>query len=421
MLDHRQSLRRTLRLGERSALECEDVRTVGGRVRSPELEHLADTLAAFANAGGGTFLLGVERQTSQVLGIPLERLDSVTELVRDVCTESIQPPLEQMLLDRLWMSSATGEVRAVIRVDVPHSLFVHESPTGCLHWLGDSPRQMSPESLARLFEQRRQTPLIRFDQQVVAHARIEDLSRDLIDTPPLRPPASEVGTTEFLGKLGVVRKDRDGILKPTVTGVLMASEGPRRWLPNAYIRAIAYRDAGVGSSSAGPQTQIDSEDLTGPLPRQIIEACRFVARNVRRSRNERALGSYPRYDITAVLEAIVNAVVHRDYSLYGGKIDLRLFDDRLEICSPGAIPGSLTIDSLPHRQYTRNEAICSLLGRWPVPDEPWLTTTRRNMMEARGEGVTTILENSTKLSGRVPEYRLLDETELLLTIYGAEL
>ncbi len=71
------------------------------------------------------------------------------------------------------------------------------------------------------------------------------------------------------------------------------------------------------------------------------------------------------------------------------------------------------------RQSVRNEAVCSLLAKCAVPDAPWLTTERRTLMDKRGEGVPIILGNSERLSGKKPEYRLLDDAELLLTIYAA--
>ena len=122
--------------------------------------------------------------------------------------------------------------------------------------------------------------------------------------------------------------------------------------------------------------------------------------------------------MTAVFEAIVNAVAHRDYSIHESKIRLRLFENRLEIYSPGNIANSLTIDSLRYRQATRNEAISSLLVKCPAPDESWLATDRSNIMERRGEGVPLILDHSVRIAGREPEYRLIDEAELLLTIFA---
>lgn len=418
MLDGRAALLDALRLGESSILEYKEVRFSGKRVTAPRRDDLADTLASFANARGGVFVLGVEDGTHEILGIPLERLDSVIQLVRNICADSIEPPLESVFVDRLWLPSAAGEERAVVRIDVPRSLFVHESPGGYVHRFADSTRRMSPEFLARLFQQRSQTRLIRFDEQAVARARIEDLDPDLVE--PLRTLRSDPDPVTFLTKLGMARMDEEGSARPTVAGLLMATDDPRRWLPNAYVQAVAYRGTTIRAGSPGPAYQLDAHDVTGPLHHQIVDACRFVARNMRiAATKDQGRIDRPQYDMAAVFEAVVNAVAHRDYSVHGSKIRLRMFDDRLELYSPGAIPNSLTIDSLRYRQSARNEAICSLLAKCPIPDEAWLTTDRRNFMEKRGEGVPIILENSARIAGREPEYRLFDDAELLLTIHAA--
>ena len=98
---------------------------------------------------------------------------------------------------------------------------------------------------------------------------------------------------------------------------------------------------------------------------------------------------------------------------------MRLFDDRLELYSPGAIPNTMPVESLVHLQSTRNETIASLLAKCPVPtDGPEWKTDRATLMDKRGEGVRIILDNSERLSGKTPEYRLIDEAELVLTIYA---
>jgi predicted HTH transcriptional regulator len=121
----------------------------------------------------------------------------------------------------------------------------------------------------------------------------------------------------------------------------------------------------------------------------------------------------------AVFEAVVNAVAHRDYSIYGSKIRLRMFRDRLELSSPGSLPNTMSIDSLPYRQAARNEAIASLLARCPVPsDERAIETARSTMMDRRGEGVSIILDRGTRHAGVPPVYRTIDDSELVLTIYA---
>ena len=97
-----------------------------------------------------------------------------------------------------------------------------------------------------------------------------------------------------------------------------------------------------------------------------------------------------------------------------------MFADRLEIYSPGTIPNTMTVESLLYRQSARNETLTSLLAKCPVPNDiPWVNTDRRTLMDKRGEGVRIIMENSERLSGNRPVYRLIDDSELLLTLFAA--
>lgn len=122
--------------------------------------------------------------------------------------------------------------------------------------------------------------------------------------------------------------------------------------------------------------------------------------------------------MNAVFEAVVNAVAHRDYSVYGSKIRLHLFSDRVEIFSPGAIPNTVTIDSISERQSARNELISSLLARCPMNVNA-IGSRRDFIMDKRGEGVPIIITESEALSGKRPEYQLIDEAEVKLTIFAA--
>ena len=417
MFDSKEELLEKIRLGESSFLEFKEVRFEGAKIRGPHRDSLADELAAFANGRGGVFVLGVEDGNREIVGVPLERLDEVVQFVRNVCMDSIDPAIEHVVVDRLLLPTGTGEEVAVVKVDVPRSLFVHRSPGGYLHRVADSKRPMSPNLLARLFDQRGQQHVVPFNEQPVPRASLEDLNSSLWSRFRTRPSSEDAA---FLAKVGIVQLDEQGVAKPTVAGVLMASDDPRRWLPNAYVQAVAYRGNDIRVGSPSNPYQLDALDAVGPLDRQVVDACRFVARNMKTAAVKN-LGrtDRPQYDLEAVFEAIVNAVAHRDYSIHGSKVRLRLFENRLELYSPGGIPNSLTVDSLRYRQSARNEAICSLLARCPTPDEQWLTTPRQHMMERRGEGMPIILDNSTVLSGREPDIELFDHAELRLTIYAA--
>lgn len=414
MFDNPVDLIEKIRLGEDTFLELKEVRFAGSKVTAPHRDSLADELA---NSRGGVCVLGVD-DSREVVGIALERLDAVEDFVREICVSSIQPPLVPVI-ERLSLPSSTGEMLPVIRVDVSRSLFVHKSPSGYLHRVGSAKREMAPDYLARLFQQRSQARIIRFDEQPVPSATLDDLS------PPLwqRFASTRVNDSRevLLDKLAMARRDSDGVLRPTVTGVLMASDNPRRWLPNAFIQAVAYR--GTEIRPQGDEIyQLDAQDITGPLDQQVLAACHFVRKNMRvAASKQEGRHDLPQFDLTAVFEALVNAVAHRDYAIYGAKIRLRLFADRLELYSPGMIPNTMTVESLPYRQAARNEEITSLLAKCRLPDGERGFSGRSAMMDKRGEGVQLILDLTEKLAGIRPIYRLVDESELLLVIPAAEM
>jgi predicted HTH transcriptional regulator len=419
MLDSPKELLDRIRLGEDGLLELKEVRLAGDRVVSPPRDTLADELAAFANGRGGVCVLGVEDGSGEILGIPRAKLDLVEAMAREVCIDSIKPPLAPFI-ERLELPASMGEMRAVLKIEVEHSLFVHKSPGGYFHRVGSSKREMQPDYLARLFQQRSQSRMIRFDEQTVASAAVEDLDSALWER--FRSDRSDPDPRVFLGKLGLVRRDEGGEWRPTVAGVLMAAKDPREWLPNAFVQAVAYRGTEALPKSDHSPYQIDAADITGPLDVQVVEATRFIFKNMRVAATK-VVGRHdqPQYHMGAVFEALVNAVAHRDYSIHGSKVRLRLFANRLEIYSPGALANTMDIDALPYRQSARNEVVTSLLARCPIPvDLEWLSTRRSTFMDRRGEGVRIILEESERLSGRRPEYRLFDEAELLLTVYATE-
>ena len=418
MFDNADELLRKIRLGEDSALKLKRVSFRGDRIDGPGRDDLADELAAIANTRDGVLVLGVDDKTRDILGITLERLDALEAYVREICNDSVTPPVV-IRTQRMELPDAAGDPTPVLKVDIQRSLFVHKSPGGYLHRQGSSKREMSPEMLARLFQHRSRTRLIRFDEQVVAGAEVSDLGHHHWER--FRTERTRNGDEDLLAKLGMLRQDEDGTWRPTVAGVLMAAKDPRAWLPNAFVQAVAYR--GTSQVPEGPRElyQLDARDIAGPVDEQIVEACRFIQRNMKvMATKEMGRRDIPQFDLTAVFEAMVNAVAHRDYSMYGSKIRLRLFSDRLEIYSPGSLANTMTVESLAFRLASRNEALTGLLARSPVPaDLDWLKTDRRTLMDRRGEGVGIILENSERLSGVRPVYRLIDDAELLLTIYAA--
>ena len=410
MHDETTELLRKIRLGEDSELEFKSVSFRGRRVATPERKDLADELAAMANSGNGVVVLGVDDRSRAAQGIPLESLDPLETFVREVCNDSIEPPLVVRIV-RMELPDEAGEPAPVLKVEVPRSLFVHKSPGGYFHRIGSSKREMRPEQLARLFQQRSQARIIRFEEQTVPGTTWQSLDEGL-----WRPFVGNLSDDPrgTLRKLRLLADDEDGVERATVAGVLMASPQPEEFLPNARIEAVRYR----GTRQDG-NYQLDAATITGPLHHQIAHALTFARRNTSVAAiKDPARLDIPQWSERAVFEAVVNAVAHRDYSIHGSKIRLFLFDDRLELYSPGSLPNSLTLESLALRQSTRNELLTSLLARCPVGHRAE-EVGRRFFMEKRGDGVPIILDTSRRLSGREPEYRLIDGEELLLTLWAA--
>ncbi|MDR0720460.1 MAG: putative DNA binding domain-containing protein [Treponema sp.] len=412
MYDSIDQLKKQLLLGEDSTFETKEVNCSGSAVSSPHKNSMADELAAMANTNGGVVVLGIHDKTHEITGLPLDKLDSIETWLRNISNDLIDPPLK-CGMQKLFVQTGNSNEKPIIKITVPKSIFVHKSPGGYFQRIGSSKREMRSEILARLFQQRSQNRIIRFDEQIAGDADLNVLNKELWER--FKTPLSPLEDLEFLIKLKLASYDDDGVVHPTVSGLLMACERPEAFIPNAYIQAVCY------NGEQQTAEQLDAQDITGPLDQQIKNACKFVRSNMKTfAIKDPGRIETPQYSMNAVFEALVNAVAHRDYSIYGSKIRLHIFSDRLELYSPGTIPNTMTIESLPLRQSSRNELLTSLLARCRMNVDAE-GSRRVYIMDKRGEGVPVILVESEKLSGIKPEYLLIDDTELRLTIFAARL
>ena len=400
-----EEIRRQMRLGEDSHWEFKEIEFVGNVPRSPRRGDLADELAAFANTDGGVVLCGVT-DSGDVQGMSREQMDALERLLVEVCTDTVSPPIHPAILRK-----EIEEGLPFLLVQVPQGYAQHDSPGGSYHRVGSSKRRMTSDERLRLAQQRGQARFLWFDKQPVEGTGFGSLDESL-----WKPLLSTVGAADpesALERMGLLTSDENGTTRATVAGVLLCSRSLEEWLPNACITATCYR----GNDRASDQ--IDAQTITGPLNRQITEAVAFAIRNMRVGAYKNpARTDLPQYSEAALFEAIVNAVAHRDYSIRGSRIRLSMFADRLEINSPGGLPNNLTIDSMDVRQSTRNEALASIFGRIPV-GEIRGSGDRQFFMERRGDGVPTIFRETEALSGEPPEYRLIDDSDLFLTIPAA--
>ena len=402
-----EDISRQLSLGEDSSWEFKAVEFAGSRPTSPRRDDWADEIAAFANSSGGALLCGVTDE-GEAQGMSRQQIVELDSVLVEVSSDSIRPAVRIHTYHR-----QLPDGRRLLLVDVPEGDSQHDSPGGSYVRVGGSKRRMTSDERLRLAQRRGQARFRSYDEQTVPGTGFNTL-----DQPLWRPLLSAEGAAEpesALEKLALLANDEAGILRSTVAGVLLCTRNPEQWLPNAGVTAARYR--GRDRTSA----QIDAQEITGPLNRQVADAVAFVVRNMHvAARKDPARVDLPQYSVRALFEAVVNALVHRDYSIRGSKIRISMFEDRLEIQSPGSLPNNLTVESMATRQATRNEALTSVLARMPVGGVQG-SEDRQYFMERRGDGVPIIRRETQELCGRLPEYLLIDNSEVLLTVPAAAL
>jgi len=203
------------------------------------------------------------------------------------------------------------------------------------------------------------------------------------------------------------------IRNSTGLGVLLFSTEPARWISRAYTDLAVY---------AGPEPdadrQKDAKQLRGTVVEQIEAAMGYLQVSpyvpVAAIKDDWGRQDRPAYSLRALQEGIVNALVHRDYTVRGSPVRLFLFPDRIEISSPGRLPNTLTPADLfaGCQPIRRNQMLAGFLRDYTSP------LTQRSYMEARGEGFLAMVRECQKVSGRRPALDVIGDS-VRLTIFAA--
>jgi ATP-dependent DNA helicase RecG len=180
---------------------------------------------------------------------------------------------------------------------------------------------------------------------------------------------------------------------PTVTGLLLFGYEPQAYLPHSGLIVVRF----AGTEPRGPgglPGYSRREEMIGPLPRLIEAAWRVIWEEMRVAAVVKGLvreekGEYPSF---AVREALVNAVCHRDYQLTGRRIEIRMFDDRMEVISPGGLPGYITVDNIVEEHFSRNPRLVHGLFQW-------------GFIEELGLGVDRMIEDMVNAGHPAPEFK----------------
>lgn len=308
---------------------------------------IAETLAAMANANGGIVLLGVSAK-----GTPQKNSDPIT--MRESVVEAgllTDPPL--ILPTPQVAESTKGEV---VIVQVPPGLpHLYSLQGRFVTRTGGQNRSLTTPELRRLLLERGDAG---FESIPVTEATVADLDRPLIERYADRIEAApDEELTDILHSRGCLTRSEGGTLVPTNAGMLLFGSSPQRFLRSAEFICVRYAGADMSD-------EFVRQDIGGTLAEQARQAEAFVAGNMRRGMQISGMMREERmeYPLPVVREAIVNAIAHRDYSIRGEGIRLLMYGDRMEIYSPGRLPGHVTLENLISERYSRNEAIVAVLS-----------------------------------------------------------
>jgi ATP-dependent DNA helicase RecG len=313
---------------------------------------VAESLAALANADGGTLVLGLSARGSVQAGADLPAL---RELAVDAALQT-DPPL--ILPSPQVVETAAG---AVVAVQVPEGL-PHVYSLKGVYWTrtGATNRPLTTPELRQLLLDRAESG---YESKPVADARLEELDENRVnrylDQVGLPPDADALQA--LLSRGCATRLNGDGLpaaeAGPTVAGLLLFGRDPQRFLRSAEVICVRYAGEVMGD-------EFVRQDIGGTLADQVRQAEAFVSSNMRRGMRIRGLAreETTEYPLPVVREAIVNAIAHRDYSIRGEGTRVLMFSDRLEVYSPGRLPGHVTLANLKDERYSRNEAIVAVLS-----------------------------------------------------------
>ena len=321
------------------------------RIHSREL---AETLVAFANAEGGCVLIGLsDGQPADAVADP-----GAVNAWRQAGIDYAQPPVRTYVHEVEWADEQGRRGRFVV-IEVPVSESVHATRKDEVFLrVGDENRKLT-------FLQRQE---LVYDKGQAKYdgTSLPEWDRSMLDHDAVAGYAAGVGAADP-DRLLVARRLclPDG--RPTVAGLLLFGREPEATFPNAHMRVIRYRGSERGT---GARLQVlHDHRVEGSIPRQIREAARLVEELVPTRQALKADGLFGAVDLVprdAWLEGIVNAAVHRSYSNFGDHTRVEIFDDRIEIESPGRFPGVADLsDPLSVTRFARNPHIaraCAELG-----------------------------------------------------------
>ena len=360
---------------------------------------IADLISAFANAEGGTIVLGISDRKRVLEGINWIGEDKINDFIsapKDFCRP--MPHCKEEILDivneggendRLLLLHIAASVDQVIRTK-NDSAFLR---------VGDRTKELKGEDLRNL-EYSKSTR--HFEDECNMDAEIDDLDDELIDRYKKIIGAETTDTVQMLRSRGFLKKTNETFYL-TNAAVLLFSKNIQQFYPNCRIRFVRYDG---NAEQVGVDINIIKDvNIEYPILRIIDKTKEFIITQLREftslDLNTGRFQNVPEYPEFSWLEGIVNAVTHREYGMAGSYIKITMFDDRLEIQSPGKLPNIVSVENIQTTRYSRNPRIARVL-------------TEFGWVRELNEGVKRIFSDMKNFYLSPPEYSEPEQTVKLI-------
>ena len=380
------------------------LRTVGAESSSIEAKTgvgkaVLETLSAFSNRGGGILIAGVSEND----GFTVVK-DFNPKTTRDALTsfcDQLTPPVRPEISIVPFESGQTlvAEVSEMEPQDKPCYVTERGLYKGSYIRAGDSERRLTPYEVDRIVENKGQPS---WDREPVPDASLEDLDEKTLSHYTEKQQAAREktfadGMPTALRRLQVLRDDN-----PTLASLLTMGDYPQQFYPRLAVTFALYPGTGKGDVTEGFRL-LDSARITGPIPEMVEEGVRLVEKNMRTAGLIEGVfrKDVPDYPPVAIREALVNALMHRDYSptALGTPVQIDMYVDRLQISNPGGLFGGVTAENLgqPGVSTSRNQLLSTFL-------EDLSFSSGGTVAENRGTGIAVMRSATASALMPPPEF-----------------
>ena len=327
----------------------------------PVHSDLAKTVVAFANDAGGDLYIGVADDPREVVGLDEDKLmtieEKVSNIIFDCCYPAILPEIKFISVEDKHLVQVT-----VFRGSTPPYYLKEKGKLQGTFIRVGSTNRLADETLISELERRKRN--ISFDSEIIPDKPATELNIDSFKAIFKEKTGEEI-SEQTLKKLDLVKK-MQGVEYPT-NALILFSDDPLRTSLFHYAKVECARFKGISSEEF-----IDQKSITTNIATQAEEAYNFVLRHINKGATVEGIYTVSRweYPVKALREVIRNAVVHRDYSLTGKDVKVAIYDDMVEITSPGLLPPSIDYAAMECRQSdARNKVIAPIFKRLGIIDQ----------------------------------------------------